>query len=139
MENQYARAVRREGNPAARRLIDEVFEVAPRRWRGLGIIAESGLRLRPRYREYDAEIRFGLAGESGRAGDTLPGAPAADGENRAGGGEPAECIAGRILQGRSKPPECPAFGTRCTPEHPLGAPMVSAEGACAAYYRYRRS
>lgn len=158
VENQYARAVRREGNPAARRLIDEVFEVAPRRWRGLGVIAESGLRLRPRYREYDAEIRFGLAGESGRervedgrptpgvaragggrVGDTLSGAPGGDGANRPEDGEPAECIAGRILQGRSKPPECPAFGTRCTPEHPLGAPMVSAEGACAAYYRYRRS
>jgi hydrogenase expression/formation protein HypD len=119
VENQYARSVRREGNPAAQALMRKVFCVTDRKWRGLGEIPASGLRLREEYREYDAEIRFGLAGKSVQ--------------------EPTECIAGQILQGRRKPIECPAFGTRCTPEHPLGATMVSSEGACAAYYQYRRA
>lgn len=118
VENQYGRSVRREGNRQARALIEEVFEVVPRRWRGLGLIPDSGLGLRPAYREFDAELRFGL--------------PSVDEE------PPTECIAGLVLRGLKKPPECPAFGTRCTPERPLGAPMVSSEGACAAYYRYRR-
>ncbi len=119
VENQYARAVRREGNTAAQALIREVFEVVPRKWRGVGEIPRSGLALRAPYRRYDAEVRFGLAGRS---------------ED-----EPGECLSGLVLQGLKKPPECPAFATRCTPEHPLGATMVSAEGACAAYYRYRRT
>lgn len=118
VENQYARAVRREGNVPARQLIEKVFEVVPRRWRGLGTIADSGLRLRPAYREFDAEHRFSLSYVSEEG--------------------PSECIGGLVLQGLNRPHECPAFGKRCTPEHPLGAPMVSAEGACAAYYRYRR-
>ncbi|MDD4269655.1 MAG: hydrogenase formation protein HypD [Pirellulales bacterium] len=118
VENPYARSVRAEGNPAARRQVFDVFEVSPRKWRGIGEIPASGLRLRPEYAAFDAETRFGVAHL------------AAD--------EPAECIAGEILQGLKKPHECPAFGLRCTPEHPLGAPMVSSEGACAAYYRYRR-
>jgi hydrogenase expression/formation protein HypD len=117
VENQYARSVRRGGNAEAIRLITEVFEVVPRAWRGIGEIPSSGLALRAPYAAFDAERRFGL---------TVPGAP-----------EPAECISGLILQGVHTPPECAAFGTRCTPDHPLGAPMVSSEGACAAYYRFR--
>lgn len=118
VENQYHRAVSRDGNVPAQERIADVFEVGPREWRGVGAIPESGLRLRERYRAFDAESRFpGAAPE-----------PAAENE----------CIAGLVLQGIRKPHECPAFGTRCTPESPLGAPMVSSEGACAAYYLYRR-
>jgi hydrogenase expression/formation protein HypD len=118
VENQYARAVRRLGNQPAQQLVSEVFQVVPRKWRGVGEIPQSGLGLRPAYEAYDAERRFGVAD---RVLD-----------------EPAECISGLIMQGLKKPHECPAFGERCTPEHPLGATMVSSEGACAAYYRYRR-
>ena len=118
VENQYVRAVRRQGNLAAQRLVTEVFEVVPRKWRGVGEIPASGLGLRPPYRRFDAEARFGL---EDRHTD-----------------EPAECMSGLIMLGRMKPHECPSFGTTCTPEHPLGATMVSSEGACAAYYRYRR-
>lgn len=118
VENQYSRAVRREGNQPARELIRKVFRVIPRKWRGIGEIPQSGLGLSEAYAGFAAEKRFGL--ESHRVD------------------EPAECIAGLVLQGLKKPHECPAFGTRCTPEHPFGATMVSSEGACAAYYRYRR-
>ncbi|MEQ6342024.1 MAG: hydrogenase formation protein HypD [Gammaproteobacteria bacterium] len=118
VENQYARAVRREGSGEAQQLITEVFEVTPRQWRGLGAIADSGLGLRERYAGFDALRRFGAAAS--------------------GATTPTECISGLVLQGIKKPQECPAFGKRCTPEQPLGAPMVSSEGACAAYYRYRR-
>ena len=117
VENQYARSVRRVGNAEAQRLITEVFEIVPRAWRGIGEIPHSGLGLRAPYTDFDAERRFGL---------TVPGAP-----------EPEACISGLILQGVHTPPECSAFGTQCTPDHPLGAPMVSSEGACAAYYRFR--
>ncbi len=116
--NQYARSVRAEGNRPAIGQIDEVFEPVARKWRGIGEIPTSGLGLRERYAAYDADRRFGV--------ETIVAE------------EPAECIAGAVLQGHKKPHECPAFATRCTPDHPLGAPMVSAEGACAAYYRYRR-
>jgi hydrogenase expression/formation protein HypD len=119
VENQYARAVRRGGNQPAQQLVATVFEVVERTWRGIGPIAASGLGLRAAYAEFDAERRFDLAGY--RAA------------------EPPECISGLVLQGVKKPHECPAFGTTCVPEHPLGAPMVSSEGACAAYYRYRRN
>lgn len=119
VENAYGRAVRPEGNVAAQRLMGEVFRVESRTWRGLGPIADSGLGLSASYAEYDAERRFGVA------------------DRRVA--EPAECRSGLVLQGRLKPSECPAFGVRCTPDHPLGAPMVSSEGACAAYYRYRRA
>jgi hydrogenase expression/formation protein HypD len=119
VENQYTRAVRPAGNGPAQQLIHDVFEVVPRKWRGIGTIPRSGLGIRAAYRAHDAEVRFGLTGV-----DVA---------------EPAECISGLVLQGRRKPAECPAFATRCTPDRPLGAPMVSAEGACAAYYRYRRS
>jgi hydrogenase expression/formation protein HypD len=117
VENQYARVVRQDGNGHARALIRQVFQVAPRKWRGLGPIPASGLALRSQYEAFDAEKKFGLADR-----DTA---------------EPAECLSGLVLQGRIKPAECPAFGMACAPEHPLGAPMVSSEGACAAYYRYR--
>jgi hydrogenase expression/formation protein HypD len=118
VENQYARSVRREGNQLAQQLIRKVFRVVPRKWRGLGEIPQSGLGLSEPYTAFDAEKKFGVAHHVVQ--------------------EPAECLSGRVLQGQIKPHECPAFGTRCTPEHPLGATMVSSEGACAAYYRYRR-
>ena len=118
VENQYARSVRPEGNPAAQKLIREVFQVVPRKWRGIGEIARSGLGLREAYASLDAETRFGVAGHTTE--------------------EPPECRSGLVLQGLLKPHECPEFGARCTPEHPLGATMVSSEGACAAYYHYRR-
>ncbi len=119
VENQYARAVVRDGNPAARAMVEDVFVVSDRTWRGLGPIPKSGLALAPRYREFDAEQVFDVASVSVR--------------------EPEECRAGLVLQGRLRPTDCPAFGTRCTPEHPLGATMVSTEGACAAYFHYRRA
>jgi hydrogenase expression/formation protein HypD len=115
---QYTRSIRPEGNPTAIGLIREVFEPVTRKWRGIGAIPESGLGLRPAYAEYDAGLRFGVA------------EIVAD--------EPAECIAGEVLQGHKRPYDCPAFGITCTPDRPLGAPMVSSEGSCAAYYRYRR-
>ena len=118
VENQYSRSVRKVGNQPAQRLIREVFRVVPRKWRGVGEIPRSGLGLSPAYEAYDAERKFGVA------------------ELRVD--EPSECLSGLVLQGKIKPHECPAFGGRCTPEHPLGATMVSSEGACAAYYRYRR-
>jgi hydrogenase expression/formation protein HypD len=119
VENQYSRYVRREGNAPAQQVIREVFCVISRKWRGVGEIPLSGLGLQERYAEFDAEKRFGLADTSVE--------------------ESPECQAGLVLQGVIKPHECPAFGVRCTPDHPLGAPMVSSEGACSAYYRYRRA
>jgi hydrogenase expression/formation protein HypD len=118
VENPYSRVVSREGNAAARRLVWSVFEVCDRTWRGMGTIPKSGLRLRHEFHALDAERRFAVDGIETR--------------------EPAECISGRILRGLGKPPDCPAFGTRCTPATPLGATMVSAEGACAAYHAYGR-
>lgn len=117
VENQYSRLVRPEGNPSARAVVERVFEVCDRPWRGIGVIPESGLALRPEYARFDATRRFDV-------GDIAP-------------IEDPACIAGQVLQGLARPVQCPAFGTRCTPDHPLGAPMVSAEGACSAYYRYR--
>jgi hydrogenase expression/formation protein HypD len=116
VENQYTRAVRRAGNPPAQARVAEVFEVTHRAWRGIGQIASSGLRLREEYRGFDAELRFNL---------TLQEAE-----------ESSECIAGLVLQGLRRPYDCAAFGTRCTPDKPLGAPMVSSEGACAAYFHF---
>lgn len=118
VENQYRRSVRREGNREARQAIRLVFEVCDREWRGLGTILRSGLRLRPEFAAYDAERLFDLETDAGH--------------------EPAGCLSAQILQGRKKPSECPNFGVRCTPATPLGAPMVSPEGACAAYYLYRQ-
>lgn len=119
VENQYARAVTREGNLPAQRLVAEVFAPCDRKWRGIGEIPASGLRLRPEYADFDAERRFDV-GHLTAAESPL-------------------CIAGEVLQGLRKPHECAAFGRECTPERPLGAPMVSSEGACAAYFRYGRS
>lgn len=116
--NQYPRVVQREGNAAAQAVVEKVFEVCDRQWRGVGWISQSGLRLRTEMRAYDAEQRFAVA--------------------RITTEEPAVCISGLVLQGVKKPHDCPAFGRQCTPEHPLGATMVSAEGACAAYYTYGR-
>jgi hydrogenase expression/formation protein HypD len=118
VESQYTRSVTRDGNLLAQKLMDEVFEVCDRKWRGIGLIPQSGLRLRAEYAAYDAEKVFELQDTTVQ--------------------EPPECISAQVLQGLKKPMECAAFGKACTPEKPLGAPMVSAEGACAAYYRYRR-
>jgi len=118
VENQYARSVRREGNTPAQQLVSQVFRIVDRKWRGVGGIPRSGLGLASAYADFDAEQRFGLAQYTAQ--------------------EDPECISGLIMQGARKPEECPAYGKRCTPDHPLGAPMVSSEGACAAYYRYRR-
>jgi hydrogenase expression/formation protein HypD len=118
VENQYARAVSREGNVRAQELVSQVFEPCDRGWRGIGVIPRSGLRLREAFAAFDAERRFEVGAIATR--------------------ESPECIAGQILRGLKRPRECAAFGTRCTPEHPLGAPMVSSEGACAAYYQYGR-
>jgi hydrogenase expression/formation protein HypD len=118
VENQYTRAVRREGNRQAQERIAEVFEITPRQWRGLGEIPASGFQLRGRFQKHDANLRYPFSGEPAR--------------------ESPECISGLILQGIKKPHECPAFAVKCTPENPLGAPMVSSEGACAAYYHYGR-
>ncbi|MGB9601477.1 MAG: hydrogenase formation protein HypD [Limisphaerales bacterium] len=117
VENQYSRSVRREGNPAARAMIGKIFKVVDRKWRGIGEIPKSGLALNDEFEQFDAEKRFSLSAITAS--------------------ESSQCISGLILQGAKKPDECPAFGNRCTPENPLGAPMVSAEGACSAYYRYR--
>jgi hydrogenase expression/formation protein HypD len=118
VENQYGRAVRRRGNAQSKQLIDDVFEVCDRKWRGVGLIPKSGFKLRYEYRDYDAERRFEV--------DAI--------ETQ----ESPLCISGQILKGLKKPHDCPAFGKACTPQTPLGATMVSAEGACAAYYAYGR-
>jgi hydrogenase expression/formation protein HypD len=115
--NQYARSVRPQGNLAAQQIVDRVYEICDRAWRGLGVISAGGLRLREEWVKFDAERRYGQQF-----------AAAEDG---------SDCRSGDVLSGRIKPPECPHFGTRCNPENPLGAPMVSSEGACAAYFRYR--
>jgi len=117
-ENQYVRSVHYQGNLPAQRIIHEVFEIADQKWRGIGTIPASGLRVREEYGDYDASRLFGLASITVE--------------------EPAECISALVLQGLKKPTDCAAFGMRCTPHNPLGAPMVSSEGACAAYYNYRR-
>jgi hydrogenase expression/formation protein HypD len=118
VENQYTRSVTQEGNQPAQQVMQRVFEVCDRPWRGIGTIPRSGYRLRPQFARFDAEQRFDVANITAQ--------------------ESPLCIAGQILQGLKKPHECSAFGNRCTPEHPLGAPMVSAEGACAAYYQFGR-
>lgn len=118
VENQYSRAVTREGNSAAQSMLLDVFETCDRQWRGIGVIPGSGFRLRSEYSEHDAVQRFDIGEIAVR--------------------ESSVCIAGEIMQGLRKPDDCVAFGVECTPERPLGAPMVSSEGACAAYYRYGR-
>jgi len=116
-ENQYSRVVTREGNAKAMEVMYEVFEICERKWRGIGEIKESGFRLKEKYSDYDAELKFGVVNYSVE--------------------ESGECISGLILQGIKKPVDCPVFGTKCNPEHPFGATMVSTEGACSAYYLYK--
>jgi hydrogenase expression/formation protein HypD len=118
LENAYPRAVAPEGNPAAQAVVADVFDVCDRPWRGIGMIAQSGWRLSDKYATFDAELRFDVTGIQTE--------------------ESGECRSGEVLQGLIKPNECEAFGTTCTPRSPLGAPMVSSEGACAAYYQFRR-
>lgn len=118
VENQYVRSVRREGNAGARDLVGKVFRLVDRPWRGIGVIPASGYGVQPDFKAHDAEVKFDLSGITAV--------------------ESSECRAGDVLVGRLKPPDCPAFGLKCTPESPLGAPMVSTEGACAAYYNYGR-
>jgi hydrogenase expression/formation protein HypD len=118
VENQYVRSVRREGTPPAREQVERVFQLVDRKWRGIGEIPMSGLGLRPEYADFDAELRFGVMDLQVE--------------------EPVECHAGDVLRGKIKPYQCPAFGVTCNPERPLGAPMVSSEGACAAYFNYGR-
>ncbi|WP_237056424.1 hydrogenase formation protein HypD [Microbulbifer sediminum] len=118
VENQYARAVDRRGNAPAQEMVKQVFEIADQHWRGVGHIGHSGLRLNPGFADFDAEKRF-----------APPHTPRMDDSG---------CISGQIMRGLKKPCDCPHFGRRCRPEQPLGAPMVSSEGACAAYYRYNR-
>lgn len=118
VENQYVRSVTRDGTVPARNQVEQVFQLVDRKWRGIGEIPRSGLGLKAEYADFDAEIRFGLEDLAVE--------------------EPRECRAGEVLRGQLKPVDCPAFGTICTPEHPLGAPMVSTEGACAAYYQAGR-
>jgi hydrogenase expression/formation protein HypD len=118
VENQYVRSVTREGNLPAQRLMEQVFRVCDRQWRGIGAIPLSGYRLRPEFAEYDAELVYGTEQITAE--------------------EPRECMSALVLQGLKKPVDCAAFGTLCTPERPLGAPMVSSEGVCAAYHAYRR-
>ncbi len=117
--NQYTRSVRAAGNQRAWQAVERVFEPIDQKWRGLGLIPASGLGLRDAYRRYDAVARFGLSTVTAQ--------------------ESPLCLSGQVLQGVIRPDACPAFGTRCTPENPLGATMVSSEGACAAYYNYRRT
>jgi hydrogenase expression/formation protein HypD len=116
--NCYRRSVQRAGNSTAQEIVARVFEPADRPWRGMGTIPGGGFQLRPEWARFDAREKFGEAAGAARA-------PCAD------------CRSGDVLAGRIRPPECPSFGTRCTPDTPLGAPMVSSEGACAAYFRYR--
>ena len=118
VENAYERAVTFDGNQPAQKVLHTVFQPVDRKWRGIGMIPLSGLGLRPDFEAYDAEKKFSV-------GEIIT-------------QESPLCIAGEILQGLKKPPQCPAYGKQCTPSTPLGAPMVSAEGACAAYYRYHR-
>ncbi len=116
VENQYARYVQREGNKIAKETINKVFDVSDRIWRGIGSIPHSGYEVNDRYKKFNARLKFKI---------NLPVAE----ENK-------ECISGDIMKGLKKPKQCKNFGTKCKPEHPLGAPMVSSEGSCAAYYHY---
>jgi hydrogenase expression/formation protein HypD len=119
LENQYARVVTRSGNPLAQAMMKNVFDIADRAWRGIGTIPQSGLEVSSRFAAYNARVKFNLSDTDVK--------------------ENPDCISGAIMKGMKKPLQCPMFGTMCKPEHPLGAPMVSSEGACAAYYHYAHS
>lgn len=116
LQNQYSRVVKPEGNPKAQQLIRKIFTISDREWRGIGTIPESGFELRPEYASFDANLKFSISIDKVE--------------------EPKECIAGLVLKGIKKPMECSQFGKKCTPQNPMGAPMVSSEGACAAYYHF---
>lgn len=118
VENQYGRSVRQEGNPLAQAVMEQVFVTQDQRWRGIGLLPKSGLGLREAFSTFDAAKRWDKTGVSSQ--------------------ESTECLSGLILQGRKRPDQCPAFASKCRPEHPLGATMVSSEGACAAYYHYKK-
>lgn len=120
VENQYSRSVKRDGNISAVEMIQKIFVIDAMTWRGMGSLPESGLHIAPRYRAYDANHKFPHSIQKQH--------------NKS----PSSCKSGDVLQGVIKPPQCPSFGTACTPEKPLGATMVSSEGACAAYYRYKK-
>jgi len=135
--NCYGRSAAAPGNTKALEIMDDVYEICDRPWRGLGVIAGGGFRLRPKWARFDAERRFEgvrhlFVADRLKSDDALP-------DKKAPDPLASECRSGEILTGRIKPTECEFFGNRCTPESPLGAPMVSAEGACAAYYRYAAS
>jgi hydrogenase expression/formation protein HypD len=118
VENAYSRAVQHDGNQTAQKLLEQVFEVTDRRWRGIGTIPQSGWKLRDAFRAFDAAVKFAVEDIQTQ--------------------ESSICLSGDVLHGKIKPNECPAFGKECTPRTPLGATMVSSEGACAAYYQYGR-
>lgn len=117
VQNGYKRSVKKEGNLEAKKIINEVYEIVDRKWRGIGVVPEGGFSIKKEYSEFDAEVKFNLKNFKGE--------------------EKTDCISGLILQGVKKPIECPLFGNPCTPENPLGATMVSSEGACQAYYLYK--
>ncbi|MDX2283425.1 MAG: hydrogenase formation protein HypD [Bacteroidia bacterium] len=119
LENPYSRMVQPEGNPEAQRVMAQVFEIADREWRGIGVIPDSGYEVRAEFAAYDAGRKFDIPIEKAQ--------------------ESPDCIAGQVLKGIKKPHDCPQFGKKCTPQSPLGAPMVSSEGACAAYYHYSQA
>ena len=116
LQNQYSRVVKPKGNPKAQEVIHKIFQVSDREWRGIGTIPKSGLEVRPEYASFDANLKFNIHIQKVE--------------------EPKECIAGLVLKGIKKPMECSQFGKKCTPQNPMGAPMVSSEGACAAYYHF---
>ena len=118
MEIEYKRAVKKEGNKAARKILNSVFEAGPSHWRGLGVIKKSGLMLRKKYREFDAEKKFKFKNKTVLA--------------------PRQCACGEVLRGENSPPDCKLFRKICTPQNPVGPCMVSSEGACAAYYKYEK-
>jgi hydrogenase expression/formation protein HypD len=119
LENQYARVVQPEGNPEAVKVIERIFEISDREWRGIGVMPNSGYVIREEYKDFDADRKFKIRIEKAE-------------ENKS-------CIAGQVLKGIKKPHDCPEFGKKCTPQNPLGAPMVSSEGACAAYYHFSKA
>ena len=118
VENQYLRSVKKEGNREAQNIVYSVFEITDRKWRGVGEISQSGLQIKPKYKRFDAEEKFDVKAIKSE--------------------ESPLCMSGEVLQGNKKPNECPAFGKECAPSRPLGATMVSSEGACSAYYKYHR-
>lgn len=135
VENAYKRAVPEEGNPAARALMEEMLELCDQEWRGIGIVPQSGLRLKETFARQDASRLLSAPGAVGKTGDEW--VDQARHDKKTSGAGKRQCIAGAIMRGTKQTKDCPFFGTLCTPDHPVGAPMVSSEGVCAAYYRYK--